>query len=689
LQANVAELVSSEGWRWPQAWLLKAPILGLIAKPSLDVNKMDTSWWRYPNGNMSKFSVQAAWEVFRPRGIEVSWHLVVVAAVKIPILNPNEFGLWKMRIEQYFLMTDYSLWEVMLNDNSPTPTRVVDDKHQLKFNIHKDAKSLMEAIKKRFGGNKETKKVQKTLLKQQYENFTGLSSESLDQIHDRLQKLISQLEILDLEDQSLDDLFNNLKIYEAEVKSSPFTIPTTQNIAFVSSQNTNSTNESASAVTSVSDASTNVLVYALPNVDNLSDARTGRNLGANGTTSIGVDMSKVECYNCHRRGHFARECRSHRDTRNKDTQRRNVPVETSTSIALVSQYDGVGSYDWSFQADKEPTNYALMEFTSLSSSGSDSKITDKTGLCYDNQVFNSTMFDYDELISSDLDVSMPTSPVHDMYKSGECETVPTVLNVEPSTTKPNKDLPQSNRPSAPIIEDWVSDSKDEYEDEPMPTPKAPSFVQTYEHVKTPRLSVKPVKHPTPAKNLRKDIPKSREVIEVVNAAKLMTKVVTTAATTITATQVPKASALRRRRGVVIQDPEETATASVIVHSEFKSKDKGKEILVEEPKPLKRQAQIEQDEAFARQLEAELNANINWNDVVDQVKMKEKQDNIVMRCQALKRKPHYNSIQAFLDKEDEEITEQEEGSKRKDASPEQRAAKKQRINEETEELKTHL
>nr|GEX09410.1 ribonuclease H-like domain-containing protein [Tanacetum cinerariifolium] len=152
----------------------------------------------------------------------------VVVAAKHPILNQNEFDLWKMRIEQYFLMTDYSLWEVILNGDSPTPTRVVDgvvqaiapttaeqrlakknelkargtllmafpDKHQLKFNIHKDAKSLMKAIEKRFGGNKETKKVQKTLLKQQYENFSGSSSESLDQIHDRLQKLISQLEII-------------------------------------------------------------------------------------------------------------------------------------------------------------------------------------------------------------------------------------------------------------------------------------------------------------------------------------------------------------------------------------------------------------------------------------------------------------------------------------------------------------
>nr|GEW04362.1 putative reverse transcriptase domain-containing protein [Tanacetum cinerariifolium] len=82
------------------------------------------------------------------------------------------------------------------------------DKHQLKFNIHKDFKTLIETIEKRFGRNKETKKVQKTLLKQQYKNFTGLSFESLDQIHDRLQKIISQLKILG---QSLSQEDINLK----------------------------------------------------------------------------------------------------------------------------------------------------------------------------------------------------------------------------------------------------------------------------------------------------------------------------------------------------------------------------------------------------------------------------------------------------------------------------------------------
>nr|GFA73244.1 ribonuclease H-like domain-containing protein [Tanacetum cinerariifolium] len=238
------------------------------------------------------------------------------------------------------------------------------DKHQLKFNIHNDAKSLMKAIEKRFDGNKETKKVQKTLLKQQYKNFTGSSSESLDQIYDRLQKLISQLEILDVDD--LEEMDLKWQMAMLTMRARRFL------------------------------------------------QRSGRNLGANGTTSIGFDMSKVECYNCHRRGHFARECMSLRDTRNKDTQRRNVPVETSTSNALVSQ-------------------------------------------CYDNQVFNNTVFDCDELLSSESDVSMYPNPVHNRYKSEEGYHA--VLPPYTGTFMPLNLI----WPSALIIEDWVFDSEDESE----------------------------------------------------------------------------------------------------------------------------------------------------------------------------------------------------------------------------------
>nr|GEW66355.1 hypothetical protein [Tanacetum cinerariifolium] len=178
-----------------------------------------------------------------------------------------------------------------------------------------------------------------------------------------------------------------------------------------------------------------------------------------------------------------------------------------------------------------------------------------------------------------------------------------------------------------------------------------------------------------------------EVLEVVTAAKLMTEVVTTATTTITAAPVPKASAPRRRRGVIIQDPEEAATTSLNVQLEVKSKDKGKGILVEETKPLKRQAHIEQDEAFARELEAELNANINWNEVIEQVKRKEKQDNTVLRPIFEK---HFNSIWAFSEKGEKEL--EEEDGKRKGKSldeEEEKASKKQKIDEEVKELMTHL
>nr|GEY07365.1 hypothetical protein [Tanacetum cinerariifolium] len=136
-------------------------------------------------------------------------------------------------------MTDYSLWEVILNGDSPIPTRVIDGVVQPvapttaeQRLAKKNELKACEAIEKQFGGNKETTKVQKTPLKQQYKNFTGSSFESLDQIHDRLQKLISQLEIL--------------------VESL--------------------TNEPVSAVTSVSTASEKIPVSALPNVDTLSNA---------------------------------------------------------------------------------------------------------------------------------------------------------------------------------------------------------------------------------------------------------------------------------------------------------------------------------------------------------------------------------------------------------------------------------
>ncbi|GJZ30016.1 retrovirus-related pol polyprotein from transposon TNT 1-94 [Tanacetum coccineum] len=95
-------------------------------------------------------------------------------------------------------------------------------------------------------------------------------------------------------------------------------------------------------------------------------------LTVNGNETVGFDKSKVECYNCHKRGHFARECRALRnqDNKNKESSRRSVPIEISSSTALVS-CDGLGGYDWSDQAEEGP-NYALMAY---SSSSSDSEVS--------------------------------------------------------------------------------------------------------------------------------------------------------------------------------------------------------------------------------------------------------------------------------------------------------------------------
>nr|GEU40892.1 hypothetical protein [Tanacetum cinerariifolium] len=430
----------------------------------------------------------------------------VVDAAKLPILNPNEFDMWKIRIEQYFLMTDYSLWEVILNGDSHTPTRIGDgvvqiislttieqrlakknklkargtllmalpDKRQLNFNIHNDAKSLMKAIEKRFEGNKETKKLDNEDLKQ-------IDADDLEEMDPKCQMAMLTMRVR----------------------------------RFLQ--------------------------------------RTRRNLGVNRIAAIGFDMSKVECNNCHRRGHFARECRSPRDNRNKDTPRRTILVEVFTSNALVSQCDAVGGYNWSFQADKEPTNYALMAYTSSGSSsflGSDnetssknlsklleSQVSDKIVLGYDSQVFNSQVFDCEELHSYEPDDSVPKSPVNDRYKSSEgyhavpplctrtfmppkpdlvfnealtsSDSIDHVFNGELNSNKSSKDMSKTLRPDAPIIKDWTSDSEDETKIESVPKQKVPSFVLTSEHVNTPRESVKKVEHPKQAKKLRTYNQKSR------------------------------------------------------------------------------------------------------------------------------------------------------------------------------------
>ncbi|GKB56077.1 ribonuclease H-like domain-containing protein, partial [Tanacetum coccineum] len=158
----------------------------------------------------------------------------------------------------------------------------IPNEHQLKFNSIKDAKSLLQAIKKRFGGNAATKKTQRNLLKQYQSNSPQLDNDDLQQINP------DDLEEMDLR----------------------------WHMAMVT-------------------------IRARRFLKN-----TGRKLTVNGTETIGFDKSKVECYNCHKKGHFARECRAPRnqENKNKENTRRVVPMETTNSNSLIS-CDSLGDYD--------------------------------------------------------------------------------------------------------------------------------------------------------------------------------------------------------------------------------------------------------------------------------------------------------------------------------------------------------
>ncbi|GJT98744.1 ribonuclease H-like domain-containing protein [Tanacetum coccineum] len=230
-----------------------------------------------------------------------------VSTIKLPILKKGEYDIWAMKMEHYLAHTDYPIWEVIQNGNGPVsittdtqgqikvlPPRTAEEivarererkarttllmalpeDHLAKFHKMTDAKEMWDAIKSRFGGNDESKKMQKYILKQQFEGFSVSNTEGLHKGYDRFQSLLSQLEIhgagVSTEDAnqkflrslpsvwsqvslimrtkpgvdslSFDDLYNNLRVFESDVKGSTASSTSPQNVAFVS-ENTSSTND--------------------------------------------------------------------------------------------------------------------------------------------------------------------------------------------------------------------------------------------------------------------------------------------------------------------------------------------------------------------------------------------------------------------------------------------------------------
>ncbi|GJZ81143.1 hypothetical protein Tco_0646137 [Tanacetum coccineum] len=151
-----------------------------------------------------------------------------VSTIKLPILKKGEYDIWAMKMEHYLAHTDYPIWEVIQRGNGPvsvstdtnglikvlppktaeeilarererkartTLLMALPEDHLAKFHKMTDAKEMWEAIKSRFGGNDESKKMQKYILKQQFEGFSVSNSEGLHKGYDRFQSLLSQLEI--------------------------------------------------------------------------------------------------------------------------------------------------------------------------------------------------------------------------------------------------------------------------------------------------------------------------------------------------------------------------------------------------------------------------------------------------------------------------------------------------------------
>ncbi|GJZ66277.1 putative ribonuclease H-like domain-containing protein, partial [Tanacetum coccineum] len=432
-----------------------------------------------------------------------------VSTIKLPILKKGEYDIWAMKIEHYLSHTDYPIWEVIQKGNGPvnvstgtngqikvlppktakeilarererkartTLLMAILEDHLGKFHKMNDAKEMCEAIKSRFGGNNEYKKMHNYILKQQFESFSISNSEGLHKGYDRFQSLLIQLEIhgagVSIEDAnqkflrflpsswsqvslivrtkpgvdslSFDDLYNNLRVFESDVKGSTGSSSSAQNVAFVSSESTNSTNDVSTAYgvsTSFgynsqrenSSLYTNELMYSFfanqssgPQLDHedlkqldefdLEEMdlkwqvamisirlkkfykKIRRKLQFDAKEPVGFDKTKVEYFNCYKIGHFARECRSkgnqdmrRRDAGNtrykaKDNGRR--PGKQKEPKALVT-LDGDG-VDWTGHAEDEQENFALMAY---SNSGSDTEVTSCSKECVESYAKLKKLYD--------------------------------------------------------------------------------------------------------------------------------------------------------------------------------------------------------------------------------------------------------------------------------------------------------
>nr|GEY81979.1 ribonuclease H-like domain-containing protein [Tanacetum cinerariifolium] len=404
-----------------------------------------------------------------------------LSTIKLHILKKSEYDIWAMKMEHYLEHTNYPIWEFIRKGNGlvqvstdtngqirvlppktakeilarererkarTTLRMAIPEHHLAKFHKMSDAKEMWEAIKSRFGGNDESKKMQKYLLKQQFESFLVSNSEGLHEGYDRFQSLLSQLEThgagVSTKDANQKFLSGPQLDHEDLEQVDEFDL------------------EEMDLKWQVAMISTRLKKFY---------KKTRRKLYFDAKKPVGFKKSKFKCFNYHYTGHFSRECKSkgNQDSRRKDAgNTRYKARDNGKRPAKQDEHKAMVTID----------EEAIQAQTLRSSDVEDSPMNDKFSKVKGMHAVPPPMTGNYMPPKSDFGI--------DDSSKETLETMP-----KPVESKPKFINEPKVWSDAPIIKEYKSDSDDEYVSKASVEQEKPScaFINTVKHVKTHRQTI--------------------------------------------------------------------------------------------------------------------------------------------------------------------------------------------------------